>query len=110
MLVPCPECQKNISDKAQDCPNCGNPMQHWTGVNQTPTVTQTVIVTPGRNTAIAVLLSILIPGLGQLSKGQPMNGIVWFLGVIFCYAMNVAFGVVVHIACVMGAGMGSKNA
>ena len=25
-LIPCPECQKEISDKAPACPHCGNPM------------------------------------------------------------------------------------
>lgn len=27
-LVKCPECGKEISDKARECPNCGNPMSH----------------------------------------------------------------------------------
>lgn len=26
MLINCPECQKQISDKAAACPHCGNPM------------------------------------------------------------------------------------
>lgn len=25
-LIKCPECGKEISDKAKSCPNCGNPM------------------------------------------------------------------------------------
>ena len=25
-LIKCPECGKEISDKARACPNCGNPM------------------------------------------------------------------------------------
>ena len=27
-LISCPECGKQISDKAASCPNCGNPMNH----------------------------------------------------------------------------------
>ena len=26
MLKPCPECGKDVSDKATACPNCGNPL------------------------------------------------------------------------------------
>lgn len=29
-LINCPECGKEISDKAVSCPNCGNPMQETT--------------------------------------------------------------------------------
>ena len=30
MLVVCPECGKNVSDKAAACPNCGCPIQEIT--------------------------------------------------------------------------------
>jgi transposase-like protein len=26
-LITCPDCQKEISDSAENCPNCGRPMQ-----------------------------------------------------------------------------------
>lgn len=28
-LIPCPECSKEISDKAATCPNCGSPTEAW---------------------------------------------------------------------------------
>ncbi|MEQ9393285.1 MAG: hypothetical protein RLO03_13865 [Balneola sp.] len=30
-LINCPECQKQVSDKADACPNCGNPLNIKTG-------------------------------------------------------------------------------
>lgn len=30
MLIQCPECGKEISDKAENCPNCGCPASVWT--------------------------------------------------------------------------------
>lgn len=29
MLIQCPECGKEISDKAEACPNCGCPSSQW---------------------------------------------------------------------------------
>ena len=29
-LINCPECKKEISDKAASCPNCGNPIENNT--------------------------------------------------------------------------------
>ena len=26
-LIPCPECQQQVSDKASSCPHCGNPLK-----------------------------------------------------------------------------------
>ena len=31
MLICCPECGKEISDKAEKCPNCGCPSSEWVG-------------------------------------------------------------------------------
>ena len=36
MLISCPECKKEISDKAQVCPNCGCPNTAWQPKNVTP--------------------------------------------------------------------------
>lgn len=30
-IIKCPECQKDISDKAPQCPNCGCPASQWSG-------------------------------------------------------------------------------
>lgn len=32
-LIKCPECEKEISDKAESCPNCGCPSSEWKKVN-----------------------------------------------------------------------------
>lgn len=40
-LINCPECGKEISDKASSCPNCGNPMDQQVVVK---TVSQSTIV------------------------------------------------------------------
>jgi TM2 domain-containing membrane protein YozV/Zn-finger nucleic acid-binding protein len=57
----------------------------------------------------AIILSFLIPGLGQLYKGQVFNGIVWFVIVIIGYAALIIPGLILHLCCIVGAGMGNGD-
>ena len=55
---------------------------------------------------MAMLLSFFIPGLGQLYKGQLLNGFVWFVVVAGGYFLLVIPGLALHLCCIVGAGMG----
>lgn len=55
---------------------------------------------------VAALLSFFVPGLGQLYKGQIAGGIVWFICVIFGYALFIIPGIILHIICVVTATSG----
>lgn len=52
---------------------------------------------------ISALASFFIPGLGQLIKGQPFNGIVWFVVVVIGYIALVIPGLILHLFCIIGA-------
>ena len=52
---------------------------------------------------LAALLSFFLPGLGQLYKGQIVNGIVWFIMVMCGYAALILPGLILHFFCVLGA-------
>ena len=52
---------------------------------------------------LAALLSFFLPGLGQLYKGQLINGIVWFVFVSMGYVALVVPGLILHFFCVLGA-------
>lgn len=54
----------------------------------------------------AAILSLFIPGLGQMYKGQVINGVVWFAVVAVGYVFLVLPGVVLHVLCVLGAASG----
>jgi TM2 domain-containing membrane protein YozV len=58
---------------------------------------------------VAAILSLILPGLGQLYKGQPINGLVWFLVVVAGYATLIFPGLVLHLCCVLGAMMGNPH-
>jgi hypothetical protein len=52
---------------------------------------------------LAAVLSFFVPGLGQLYKGQILNGIVWFFLVGMGYVALILPGLVLHFFCVLGA-------
>jgi TM2 domain-containing membrane protein YozV len=56
---------------------------------------------------VAFLLSFFIPGLGQMYKGQVVNGVVWFVLVIVGYVCFIVPGIVLHMLCAIGAAMGN---
>jgi TM2 domain-containing membrane protein YozV len=53
-----------------------------------------------------MLLSFILPGLGQLYKGQFFNAIAWFVAVVVGYILFIIPGLVLHLCCIIGAGMG----
>lgn len=57
---------------------------------------------------VAMVLSFLIPGLGQLYKGQVFNGLLWFVITFAGYICFIVPGLVLHICCILGAGTGNQ--
>ena len=56
---------------------------------------------------VAAVLSFCVPGLGQLYKGQIINGIVWFCAVGLGYAALILPGLLLHFFCIVGAASGN---
>ena len=52
---------------------------------------------------MTALLSLFVPGLGQMCQGKVLRGIAWFFIVIVGYACFVIPGLVLHIMCVVNA-------
>lgn len=49
------------------------------------------------------LLSFFWPGLGQICKGQVLQGILWMVAVFVGYCLLVVPGIVLHIWCMVDA-------
>ena len=62
------------------------------------------------NPGVAAVLSLVIPGAGQIYKGQIFNGLFWLLCVVIGYAMFVFPGVLLHVFCIIGAYSGKSAA
>lgn len=80
------------------------------------TVPMTSVPPPGGNVVVinqspvrrwspglAAVLSLFLPGLGQLYKGQIINAIVWFFLVSLGYIALILPGLILHLFCIVGA-------
>lgn len=51
---------------------------------------------------LALVLSI-VPGVGQIYRGKPLRGILWFFGVLFAYSAAPPLGILIWIICAANA-------
>jgi len=65
-----------------------------------------VIVRRAPSPGVAAVLSVLIPGLGQVYGGRLLAGAVWFLATSFCYWAILLPGFIVHALCIWSAWRG----
>lgn len=68
----------------------------------------TIILQPTWSPGVAAVLSFLVPGLGQMYKGQVLNGFAWFAIVVIGYIALIVPGVLLHFCCVIGAASGKR--
>lgn len=122
--IPCPICGEEIAETAVKCRFCN---EYLDGRPQPPPppLQQNVAVAPASQPSIsmnvvqqvqmphqrwnppaAMFLSFLIPGLGQMYKGQVLNGLLWLIITVIGYVMLVVPGLILHLCCIVGAGMG----
>jgi len=109
-LVKCAECGKEISSIAASCPSCGHPMAGPGQPSiQVVQVNQQSVQAPVRrwSPGVAAILSFFIPDLGQMYKGQILNGVAWLIIVPVGYLMFIIPGSILHICCIIGAAMGN---
>ena len=55
------------------------------------------------NAAAAAVLSMIVPGAGQLYAGRPLSGVAWFALVTMGYLLLVVPGILLHILCIAAA-------
>jgi hypothetical protein len=116
---PCPFCEELILPTSKKCKHCGEYVDPAFRPQAAGTAPQIVINNSSNaqvggaypvkrwEPGVAALLSLLIPGAGQIYKGQPINGLVWFILTIAGYFFLIVPGVVLHLCCVIGAAMGN---
>lgn len=61
------------------------------------------------NPGIAAVLSLFLPGAGQMYKGQVYNGLLWMVFVVIGYIPFIIPGAILHILCIIGAASGKNT-
>ena len=55
------------------------------------------------NPGVAAVLSLVIPGAGQMYKGQVGAGFGWLIVVVLGYMLFIVPGLILHISCIVKA-------
>jgi uncharacterized membrane protein YvbJ len=80
VLIKCPECSSDVSDKAENCIKCGFPFKKLSApadFSETKVKRTRMIFSPPGY--LSVILSMIVPGLGEILEGQIVVGIVMLL-------------------------------
>jgi predicted nucleic acid-binding Zn ribbon protein len=108
----CPYCAEAIHVDAIKCRHCGEILDNALRAARLRPTTQ--IISPEQklrkwSPGIAALLSFLIPGAGQLYKGNIVSGLLWFAFVGIGYFLIILPGILLHIVCIFAATSGDPN-
>ena len=59
---------------------------------------------------MAAVLSLIIPGAGQMYKGNVGTGLMWLFGTAVGYVAFIVLGVILHLVCIVNAASGDPTA
>jgi TM2 domain-containing membrane protein YozV len=99
----CSFCAEDVQDAAIVCKHCGANLA--TGVPAVRAGTKTVVVERAKelSAGVAAVLSLVIPGAGQMYCGRVGEGLCWLVVVVVGYAVFIVPGLLLHIVCIFGA-------
>ncbi len=95
----CPFCAEEIHADAKKCKHCHELLDDEMRRQRKEESTTQRQWSPG----VAAVLSLIIPGAGQMYRGQIMEGIFWLIFVVVGYAFFVVPGIALHIYCIVKA-------
>ena len=97
--IKCPFCLEEILSAARKCKHCGEFLDESLKQNKSDYAPKQQLWSPGA----AAVLSLFIPGAGQIYKGKVIGGLIWLVFVVTGYCLHMVPGVILHIACIFSA-------
>jgi TM2 domain-containing membrane protein YozV len=84
----CPKCGREVTIEMNICPYCGNPLKAVPTQGEVPAPRVTIGT---KNSGLAAVLSLIIPGLGQMYAGQIGRGLLFLFVVVPLTAIIALF-------------------
>jgi len=103
LLKKCPFCSEAILTDAKKCRYCGEFLDP-----QLRAAAQSSSQSKW-NPAIAALLSLIVPGGGQIYRGKIRQGFLWLFAVAAGYTLYLLPGIVLHAVCIALAAVGNTT-
>ena len=100
--VKCPYCDELVSSNARKCKHCGEFLDAELRQLRQP---RQQLWHPG----VAAVLSLIVPGAGQMYKGQVGGGICLLIFTAIGYMAAILPGVVLHVFCILSAATGDPT-
>lgn len=92
----CHFCAEEIQDAAIVCKHCGRDLVPNESVAQSQPQYRS---SPG----VAAVLSLVIPGAGQMYRGKVGAGMLWLIATVIGYLFLLLPGLVLHVVCIINA-------